>query len=127
MKTTITETAKRTMIQANLAGLAERAYGMYQLEWMKQHGYTLQDLMEQIDVQEHCGLEVAEMFKIFQEDGFYGECWASYDEFLNNEFQNEDYMEHLLDDANLFKSYKSSMDFLRKTLEIKKGESFKVY
>lgn len=114
MKITITETAKRTMIQANLTGLAERAYGMYQLEWMKQHGYTLQDLMEQIDVQEHCGLEVAEMFKIFQEDGFYGACWASYDEFLDNEFQNEDYMEHLLDDANLFKSYKSSMDSLRK-------------
>lgn len=43
-KVEITEEAKKEMVAARLAGLADKAYDAYQLEWMKQHGYSLGDL-----------------------------------------------------------------------------------
>lgn len=109
----LTEEEKKQYILAHLSGIADTAYGMYQLEWMKQHGYTLQDLMEQIDVQEHGGSEATYMLTVFEDEGgFNGECWVCKEEFMQNEFQDKEYMKQLLD-TDLFIKYAGDMDYLK--------------
>lgn len=71
------------------------AYEKYKLDWMIQHGYTLTDLIELLD--NYC-YGVYDDFKIWQKDeGFNGDIWASYDEFIDNEHEDEEYMGSLLD------------------------------
>lgn len=115
----ITNEAKRTMLMANLAGIAGKAYENYKLEWMKQHGFTLDDLVaEMYEINERYldeygeSMDTDDQFKEFCENGFNGEIWASYDEFLDNEFQNPEIVNNLLD-GDLFKSYEETMKALR--------------
>lgn len=53
------------------------------------------------------------MLKIVGETGLdSSEIWSSKDEFIQNEFQDEDWMKTCLDDKD-FKEWKSEMDFLK--------------
>lgn len=86
------------------------AYGKYQLDWMKQHGYSLADLVDVMNQawrededRERCTPGVA--FNMFERDyGFGGELYSSYDEFLENEYLSMEDMLMLLttDEAKLY-------------------------
>jgi hypothetical protein len=75
------------------------AYEKYKLHWMLSHGHTLKELMEELDfVQKYCaGRTVSEMFDILVCDsGLNGEMWVCYEEFMECEFMDEEYMENIL-------------------------------
>ena len=44
------------------------------------------------------------------EFGYNGEVYADYDEFLDNEYQEEDYIKELLDNKKLFKLYLKDLE-----------------
>lgn len=84
-----------------------RCYEAYKLDWMISHGYSLRDYLNAI-IQEDEEARAAgdypegdtdKIFETlndsFEERGFGGSLWACKDEFLESEFQDEAYMEHL--------------------------------
>lgn len=90
--------------------LARKAYGRYQLDWMLSHGYSLADLFSYLDDMAHDedkeNLSPSEYFFSFEDYGFAGgEIYACFDEFLENEYQNEDYMRCILSDTD-FEKYR---------------------
>lgn len=118
-KVEITEEAKKEMVAAHLAGLADKAYDAYQLEWMKQHGYSLDDLIGEMQMineryldEYGDSLDTDDQYKELCESGFSGEIWAGKDEFIQSEFQDEDWMKACLDGDD-FKEWKWGMDFLK--------------
>ena len=75
------------------------AYNKYQLDWMKQHNFSLSELMTVLtEIQdEDLSVSVDELFDEFEFTiGFRGVVWSSYSEFLDNEYQDEEYMKELL-------------------------------
>lgn len=68
-------------------------YNKYQLEWMINHGYTLENLIQQLDemreMYEADGIEdytIADLFAEWEfNTGFNGEIWACYGEWLECE------------------------------------------
>lgn len=89
-------------------------YGLYQLDWMMSHGYSLADLMhgmnsEAVDHDEHIfdteqdGMH-ADIERIFAEwegdVGFPGGCiYACFDEFCNAELLDANYIPWLLEEV----------------------------
>lgn len=76
-------------------------YKKYQLEWMIEHGYSLEDLFDRMDdiVDELYDRSdypsPSEAFEKFGELGFNGsEIWACEDEWKDNEGQEEDYISY---------------------------------
>ncbi|ANU55330.1 hypothetical protein I5Q82_03015 [Acutalibacter muris] len=67
-------------------------YEEYQLRWMIDHGYSLQDLMNELDkyqLQDRT-MSVSELFGDWEyESGFQSEIWACEDEWLECEGANE--------------------------------------
>lgn len=84
------------------SNLREIAYQRYQLKWMLEHGKSLEDLKNKLLDGEQfikdCGdkATVSGAWDEFEEYGFDGEIYACYDEFLDNEFRDVDYMKTLL-------------------------------
>lgn len=75
------------------------AYSMYQLDWMIQHGYTLTDLftcMAALQNRDNKETSVFNLFHAFEQNGFNGELYSCYEEFLDNEYLDNDYMNKLL-------------------------------
>lgn len=75
------------------------AYRKYQLDWMIRHGYSLYQLMDMLtEIQnEDLSVSINDCFDEFEFTvGFAGVIWVSYSEFLDNEYQDEDYMKELL-------------------------------
>ena len=79
-----------------MATSKKRKYAEYQLEWMKDHGYSLQDLVNIIiesareGVQLCPNLEIGDAIQqgfdcLESVNGFNGELWACEDEWENNE------------------------------------------
>jgi len=68
-------------------------YQKYQLRWMIEHGYSLQDLIHQLDTMrreyskdELENLTIMDLFESWEfESGFNGEIWACEDEFYDCE------------------------------------------
>lgn len=79
-----------------------KAYELYKLEWMKAHGYTVEDVLRkayEIMISDYLDIEVEDdLLDAFDELGFNGEMYASYDEFIDNEYQDKNYMFKLLND-----------------------------
>lgn len=78
--------------------IREIAYEKYKLSWMCSHGFTLSDLMRELHAyQEGDFILLPELFREWElEAGFSGSIWACFDEFLDAEYQDEEYMESLL-------------------------------
>lgn len=75
------------------------AYEKYKLDWMIQHGYTLKDLITELEnmreEDEDASLET--LFEDWEDEyGFDSEIWACYDEFMDIEFYDSEYMASLL-------------------------------
>lgn len=71
-----------------------KGYEKYQLEWMIEHGYSLEDLMdkiaeiinEELTIGVNAHVFIDEAFDILEnEQGFNGEIWACEDEWKDNE------------------------------------------
>lgn len=67
-------------------------YGNYMLNWMIEHGYTIYDLINKLDEQKALYDEANEKFSIWDlfdewefNEGFDGEIWCCYGEWLKNE------------------------------------------
>lgn len=75
------------------------AYEKYKLDWMLRHGYTLSDLMNELDqMQEESEDTVSQLFTDWEYGfGFCSEIWVCYQEFLDSEYQDVGYMKELLD------------------------------
>lgn len=118
----ITEEEKKAMLMANLSGIADKAYENYKLEWMKEHGYSLEDLLYYLDTAYEdavddsdglCGISPSKAMEVAEEIGLdNGEIWSSRDEFLDNEFQDSEIVRNLLDDEQ-FKDYEETMKVLK--------------
>lgn len=75
------------------------AYEKYKLRWMIDHECTLADLISELDVmqEEFSDCTVSQMFADWEFGyGFASEIWACYEEFMENEFLNKDYMMSIL-------------------------------
>ena len=75
------------------------AYEKYKLDWLLRHGYTLTDLIAELDlIQESDPCEsISQLFTDWESDfGFNSEIWVCYQEFLDNEYQDKGYMRQLL-------------------------------
>lgn len=71
----------------------DRCYKLYQLQWMREHSYSLEDIFARVDC------NVADALSAFEEVGFEGgEIYSSKKEFLATEYLNEEYMLELLQD-----------------------------
>lgn len=81
------------------------AYEKYRLQWMLTHGYSLTDLINQIqeynhDYADNTSDNLIAAFNDWEYDiGFNGELWACFDEFYCSEYQDEDYVKALLSAA----------------------------
>lgn len=80
--------------------IKRKSYEKYQMHWMLTHDITIADLnreagewhTEQMENPSDGGL-----FSDYLENGGFGGClWACYNEFLESEYQNRDYMRFLL-------------------------------
>lgn len=89
-----------------MTDISKIAYEKYKLDWMLSHGHTLKDLIYELDLiqseliqNEMEGESIASMFDDWEYGyGFSSEIWACYDEFLNAEFRDKNYMRSLLND-----------------------------
>lgn len=98
--------------------LQEEAYRLYQLDWMKSHGYSVRDLAMAV-INSHndrsdpedadAAKPDASAYDTWEyEDGFNGEIWACKEEFLESEYLDSDYMAELLTDKD-FTTYLSML------------------
>lgn len=85
--------------------IKEIAYEKYQLNWMANHGYSIHDIINKMDElwkdedeKEKISHEM-EYDRFLYDTGFIGSLWCCYDEFLNEEYADRDYMEFLLSDV----------------------------
>ena len=75
------------------------AYEKYRLRWMMDHGYTLVDLMKEMDMmlEEWPDATMSQLFDDWEFGyGFGSEIWVCYDEFVATEFRNPYYMCQIL-------------------------------
>ena len=93
------------------------AYEKYKLDWMMSHGYTLVDLAAQIrDVQEvNPNINaIGALFEWENDLGFDGEIWACYDEFMDSEFLDKEYMAMILG----CDEYKKYLEYVEKEMKV---------
>lgn len=80
--------------------IKEKAYQLYKLDWLKSHGYTLDDVLKKVwTIINHIDFDIeveADLLDAFEEVGFNGEIYACFDEFIDNEYQDNQYMKCLL-------------------------------
>jgi hypothetical protein len=86
------------------------AYEKYKLHWMLSHGYTLVDLIKEMQlcvevIDEEDNIDLGSIFNDWEFNyGFGSEIWVCYEEFLENEYKDKEYMRAVLDDID-FKQY----------------------
>ena len=79
--------------------IKEIAYAKYQLDWMIAHGHSITMLLRELELMSRkdpdCNLLT--LFENWEYDnGFGGEVWACYDEFMETYYQDDTYMKALL-------------------------------
>lgn len=99
-----------------MKNIAQIAYEKYQLDWMKNHNCSLEELINHLDSiwnesfsYDEGNLSPGEAFATFEEDcGFNGSLYVCFDEFLNAEYTDSGYMEYLLNEDE-FSSYQEDI------------------
>lgn len=75
------------------------AYEKYKLDWMISHGHTLEELVHELSImqKEEDSTTVLSLYEDWEyEFGFGSEIWACYDEFIECEFLDIDYIKNIL-------------------------------
>ena len=91
--------------------IKNKAYQLYKFDWLASHGYTMEDVIYKvISILDECdfdfknfnlsGNDAKYVLDLLEETGFNGEIYACYSEFLNNEFQDKEYIRRLLNDTD---------------------------
>ena len=79
-------------------------YRIYQFDWLIKHDYRLIDacccVVDNVEPDDDCPEEA---FDRFEENGFSGELYSSFDEFCENEFLNAPYMYSILREEDCIK------------------------
>lgn len=96
--------------------IAQIAYEKYQLDWMKNHNCSLEELINHLDSiwnesfsYDEGNISPGKAFATFEEDcGFNGSLYVCFDEFLNAEYTDSGYMEYLLNEDE-FSSYQEDI------------------
>jgi hypothetical protein len=94
--------------------ITQIAYEKYKLDWMTNHGCSLSDLIFELEELrlDNPNAEITELFDDFECNygfKFGSEIWACFDEFIDNEFLDDDYMYVLLNDKE-FVEYKKYVE-----------------
>ena len=80
--------------------IKEKAYQLYKFDWLASHNYTLDDVLKKVwIIINHIDFDIeveADLLDAFEEVGFNGEIYACFDEFIDSEYQDRQYMECLL-------------------------------
>ncbi len=89
--------------------IKEKAYQKYKLDWICRHGKSLDDLVDCMtkywkDADEKRTCTPSRAFFYVEEAGFDGELWACFEEFLETEYRDMEYMGCLLN-AQEYKEY----------------------
>lgn len=95
-----------------MSKISDIAYARYQFDWMISHGYIVDSLSDVADEQKYecfnglCKLDyqTPTFSDYLFEHGFGGETWACYDEFLQAEYLDVDYMHTILNEDE-YKEY----------------------
>lgn len=87
----------------------KRCYELYQLDWLRSHGYSLQDVFSTLqkcyekahasgDINKYtsCNDNINTVERYFEEQGICGELYSSEEEFYDNEYKDTKYMASLL-------------------------------
>ena len=85
------------------------AYGKYKLNWMMAHGYTIENLLELVGKHliDDPDWSLADAYDEWEvDDGFHGEIWACFEEFLDYEYQDKEYMSLILDTGEYYEYLK---------------------
>lgn len=112
--------AMDAMTAARLAGLADKAYSAYQLEWLKNKGISLTDIADSmddimnVDADGKPSDERLSAYGALQrviDEGIGGEMFVSIEEFKDNEFLDKDIVKNLLaeDDYKEYLGYLPSL------------------
>lgn len=98
--------------------IRKHSYELYKLDWMASHGYTLQDVATELAMLTACCVPAKDLLSEFEQNGFFGgEIYSSFDEFIDNEYQDMDYMRSLLSKEN-FVLYLRDLDKENETATI---------
>lgn len=79
--------------------ISKIAYEKYRIHWMLSHGYSLTELFHELELvqEENPDYSIDALFAHWEYGyGFRGEVWACYDEFMESEYLDEEYMKSLL-------------------------------
>jgi hypothetical protein len=85
------------------------AYEKYKLNWMMEHGYTIVDLFECVGKHliDDPDWSLADAYDEWElSDGFHGEIWCCFEEFLDCEYQDKEYMSLILDTGEYYEYLK---------------------
>lgn len=96
--------------------IAQIAYEKYQLDWMRNHNCSLEELINHMnDIYDEQfyydgkNLSPKDAFAVFEDDyGFNGSLYVCFDEFINAEYTDSGYMEYLLSEDE-FSSYQEDI------------------
>ena len=97
---TIQKKGRHVSGKKSVADIKDISYHKYQLRWMMDHGYSLEDLVEKMteifkEYDEFFSPESC--YELFVSDyGFGGELFVSYQEFLDSEYRDKDYIKSIL-------------------------------
>lgn len=91
-----------------MKNISELAYELYKLDWKKNHMITAeieQDMLKDYyeGLAEFDGSYTFDNY--IEEFGYYGEIYACYDEFMDSEYIDTEYMDFLFDNDVLYKEY----------------------
>ena len=98
------------MMNRTISNMRTYAYELYKIQWLQRisterHLDALRNYVEE---------EIPEKFEMYEnfeeyleERGFDGEIYSCYEEFIDNEYKDEDYMKELFDNEKIFNYYKS--------------------
>lgn len=113
------EEINKALIKCGIAPLPllqDIAYEKYQLDWMMSHNYSLQEVFQicqnatkEFKKNNMIPDDVSYLTDYFEEQGFKGEIYASKNEFLNAEYNDVEYMLHLLTKEEFFEYMQEKM------------------
>lgn len=98
--------------ESNSNSVAQLAYGKFQLQWMKDHGFTIQDLCDAVR-DWSCETENQKEYpfsEYLEDQGLgNGSLWPCFDEFVQSEYQDVGLMKYLLS-ADQYTAYLLDID-----------------
>lgn len=96
-------------------GITEIAYELYKQDWIETHTTATQRLNDiriwaETEIENHDEDMACSYEECREEFGYDGELYACYDEFLDSEYLDKEYMYYLLQDKTLIEAYEEYME-----------------